>query len=361
MVTSADRPTDRTRELSHAGVTILELADPRWRDFAERHPKATAFHHPDWARLVADCYGFRSFAIATTDPTGAIRAGLPLFEVRHLRGRPKWVALPFTHYGPPLVTNPEDEVELVSALEVASRAVGVRRIEVRGPLAGAPVTSHPALRHILPLERDSASVYARFHRSQVQRNIRRAEREGLTVRLATRPEDLLETFYGLHIRTRRRQGVPVQPRRFFRLLWERAIATGLGSVSIVEASGRPIAAAVFLSWNGTVIYKFGASDAESWSMRPNHLLFWEAIRTACDQGNRWFDFGRTDADQEGLRAFKQSWGAREEPLVYRTLGGGSEPTSPSSGMATRVMGSVISHSPLLVCRAAGEMLYRYVA
>jgi CelD/BcsL family acetyltransferase involved in cellulose biosynthesis len=130
---------------------------------------------------------------------------------------------------------------------------------------------------------------------------------------------------------------------------------------IVEASGQPIAAAVFLAWNGTVIYKFGASDAAFWSLRPNHVLFWHAIRVACEQGYRWFDFGRTDVGQAGLRDFKLSWGATEEPLVYRMLGGKTEPVSVGDGMATRVLGPVIRHGPLLLCRAVGETLYRYVA
>ena len=342
-------------------VAILEITDPRWADFVATHPAATPFHHPDWIRVVAGCYGFRAFAVTVRDVTGVIRAGLPVVEVRHLRSGPKWVSLPYTDYCPPLVSNRQEEEQLAAALQRASRAAGARRVEIRAPMASDPAAGPAALRHVLALTRNSAEVYAGFHRSQVQRNIRRAEREGLTVRLASRPHDLVDTFYRLHLQTRRRQGVPVQPRRFFRLLWEHAITTGLGSVLIVEVSGQPIAAAVFLTWNETVIYKFGASDASSLSLRPNHLLFWHAIRAACEQGCRWFDFGRTDIGQEGLRNFKLSWGAVEEPLVYATLDGqpGSAPTA--EGMAARMLGPVIRHGPLLLCRAFGETLYRYVA
>jgi CelD/BcsL family acetyltransferase involved in cellulose biosynthesis len=340
--------------------SILELTDPRWGDFVATHQAATPFHHPDWARLVAGCYGFRAFVVAASDPAGRVQAGLPVVEVHHLRGGRKWVSLPYTDYCPPLVSDPGDEERLVAALEQASGAVGVRRIEVRAPLATAASAS-VALRHVLALDGGAADVYARFHRSQVQRNIRRADREGLTVRWATRAEDLVGTFYGLHVRTRRRQGVPVQPRRFFRLLWERAISTGLGSVLIAEASGQPVAAAVFLAWNRTMIYKFGASEARAWSLRPNHLLFWHAIRTACEQGYQWFDFGRTDIGHEGLRNFKLSWGADEQPLVYGTLGGRPEQAAVAEGAAERLLGSAIRHGPLLLCRVAGEALYRYAA
>jgi CelD/BcsL family acetyltransferase involved in cellulose biosynthesis len=343
------------------GASILELTDPRWGDFVARHPNATPFHHPDWIRVVASCYGYRAFALTTSDPNGAIRTGLPVVEVRHLRSGIKWVSLPYTDYCPPLVSCRQDEEHLASALQLTSCAAGVRRVEIRAPLTGLSSTAPTALRHVLTLGRSPADVHAGFHRSQVQRNIRRAERCGLTVRQATRPQDLVDTFYRLHLQTRRRLGVPVQPRRFFGLLWEKTISTGLGSVLIVEAAGRPIAGAVFLAWNGTVIYKFAASDASAWSMRPNHLLVWHAIRTACERGYRWFDFGRTNVGQEGLRSFKLSWGAVEESLVYGTMGGRAEPGPVADGMAARMIGPVIRHGPLLLCRAAGEMLYRYIA
>jgi CelD/BcsL family acetyltransferase involved in cellulose biosynthesis len=131
-------------------------------------------------------------------------------------------------------------------------------------------------------------------------------------------------------------------------------------VDVVEADGRAVAAALFLAGNGTVIYKFGASDEAAWSLRPNHLLFWHAIRAACEDGYGTFDFGRTDAGHDSLATFKRSWGAEEEPLAYSILGR-APPAEAGHGTAERVLGLVIRHTPPLVCRAAGELLYRFVA
>ena len=178
---------------------------------------------------------------------------------------------------------------------------------------------------------------------------------------ATRASSICSTaFYDLHLRTRRRQGVPIQPRRFFRLIAERTLARGGGWVDVVEGAGRPLAAALFLAGNGTVIYKFGASDEAAWSLRPNHLLFWNAIRAACEDGYQTFDFGRTDAGHDSLAAFKRSWGAREEALTYSVVGGAAAGDR-GHGTAARVLGTVIRHAPPFVCRAAGELLYRFVA
>jgi CelD/BcsL family acetyltransferase involved in cellulose biosynthesis len=341
-------------------LTVLELTDPRWGEFVARQPSAIPFHHPDWGTLVAACYGFRAFAVATSDATGEITAGLPVIEVRHLRGAPKWVTLPFTDYCPPLAPAPQEEADLVSALRQASEAAGVRRVEVRAPLKGAASVSRRSLRHVIALDSDPAAVYAGF-RPSVRRHIQQAAPRGVTIRRAERQEDLVDTFYRLHLRTRRRFGVPIQPRRFFRMLWESVIRTGLGTVLIAEASGEPVAAEVLLSWNGTTISKFSASDERAWSLRANNLLTWHLIKTACEQGSRWLDFGRTDAGSEGLRAFKQSWGAAEESLIYTTLGSRPEPAPARDSMADHVLASVIRHGPLVVCRAAGEALYRYAA
>ena len=341
-------------------TTTVPLDDPRWRDFVDRHPRSTPFHDPAWARLVADCYGFDAFAAALTGEDGEIRAGAPMVAVRHLARRPRWVSLPFTDYCPPLAASTTEESALAQGLLAASREAGLASVDLRAPLHGAAPAGPPALRHVLALDPDPAVVHARFHPSQVQRNIRRAEREGLEVRRSIEPADLLTTFYDLHLRTRRRQGVPIQPRRFFRLIAERLLVAGSGWVDVVEAAGQPVAAALFLAGNGTVIYKFGASDDAAWKLRPNHLLFWHAIRAACEAGYDTFDFGRTDAGHDSLAAFKRSWGAREEALTYSVLGQQSS-SDPGHGTAGRLLGGLIRHSPPFVCRAAGELLYRFVA
>jgi CelD/BcsL family acetyltransferase involved in cellulose biosynthesis len=295
----------------------------------------------------------------TSDEAGKIQAGLPVIEVRHLRREPKWVSLPFTDYCPPLLSAPEQEAPLSSALQEASKAAGVRRVEVRAPLADT-APAGKAFRHVVALDGDADQVHARFRR-QVRQQIRQAESMGVTVRTATSPEDLLGTFYNLHLRTRRRIGVPVQPRRFFRMLWESLVTTGLGLVFVAEAAGQPVAAQVCLAWNGTMVGKFSASDDKAWSLRPNDLIIWHSIKTAFELDCRWLDMGRTDAGNEGLRAFKRSWAAVEEPLVYGTLGVAPEPASANDGMAGQLLASVIRHGPLVVCRAAGEALYRYAA
>jgi len=155
--------------------------------------------------------------------------------------------------------------------------------------------------------------------------------------------------------------VPAQPRRFFAAIWQRLLAPGHWRLLLAYAEGVPVAGLVLLEGGRTVTYKFGASGAAAWRLRPNHLLFWEAIRDACADGFATFDFGRSDLPDEGLRAFKSSWGAPETPLVYTTLGGRPAPAEKDEGRAGALARTALQHAPPWVCRAAGQLLYRYAA
>ena len=341
-------------------TTTLELEDPRWTSFVERREDALAFHRPAWARLIAEAYGFPTFVFAMLDERGGVIAGTPIAEVKSPFGRRRWVSLPFTDELPPLHDPGADGFEFAAGLDSAWRAAGVHSLELRAPLAYAGAHRRSdAVVHRLPLGADPDALFRRFHRSQVQRNIRRAEREHVRVRVGESEEALTSTFYDLHVGTRRRLGVPVQTRRFFRLLWRRLIEPGDGFVLIAEAGREPIAAAVFLVGARSITYKYGASNAAAWSLRPNHLLFWTAIRRACECGYDELDFGRTDLSDTGLRAFKAGWGTVEEPLEYMTLCDG--PLSQARGRAAHLLSGLIRRSPTFVCRALGALFYRYAA
>jgi CelD/BcsL family acetyltransferase involved in cellulose biosynthesis len=332
----------------------LDLEDERWAAFVGSQPRTIPFHHPAWARLLADCYGYEAFALAVPGANGELVAGLPVIETRSPLGRRRWISLAFSDFCPPL----GDGAGLGEQLDEERRRAGIGGLEIRDEVPGAE-GREVAVLHTLSLDRPPEELFSRFHRSQVQRNVKRAEKGGVQVRRGRSAEDLVEAFYALHLETRRRQGVPVQPRRFFRLLWERMLAPGLGFVSLAEFEGRPVAGAVFLRWGSAATYKFGASDPRYLRLRPNHLIFWDAISTLAEDGVTTLDFGRTDLDNRGLREFKSGWGATETPLVYTVLGEGVPALGP--GRAARALSPVIRRSPSWVCRALGERLYRYAA
>ncbi len=343
-------------------LTRIPLDDQAWLDFVANDPGVCPFHHPAWAQLIAECYRFRAFGLALTDAGGRLIAGVPVVEKRGLLGGRRWISLPFTDVCPPLVGG---DCRLQARLEVeidaAMQEAGVGRVELRAtPASDSAFAFDAGIRHTLQLNHDPETVYSRFKPKQVRHAIRYAERSGVTVSQAEREEELSRVFYTLQTATRRRLGVPVQPRRYFSLFWRRIVEPGLGFVLVARIRERPIAAAVFLAWKGTVVYKYSASDATAWSLRPNNAVLWHAIRWACENGYSTFEFGRTDRANEGLSAFKRGWGTEEASLAYAAIGQVAA-GPPGAGRVSGLARGVIRRSPSLVCRAVGEMLYRYAA
>jgi CelD/BcsL family acetyltransferase involved in cellulose biosynthesis len=336
---------------------IDPIADPEWLAFIEGSPTAEVFHHPRWLGLLRDQYGYQVQACCLANGNG-IEAGIPVAKIEsRLTGR-RLVSLPFSDVCSPALapgTDSEALDDLGRALAEQARASELG-LTVHAPLSGAPkaFVQPRFVRHLLSLDADLTEIEASYAK-QIKRGIKKAEREGLRVeRRGDRAA--LDAFYSLHLQTRRRLGVPTQPKSFIRR-FEGLFDAGLGFVAVVLDESEPIAAAVFLTHNETATYKYGASDAARLGKRPNNLLFAETIRWARDSGFRTLDFGRTDLDNEGLRAFKRSWGAREESLSYTYLDAGEPSLQPS--LRDRVMGATIRRSPALVGRLAGAALYKH--
>ena len=337
---------------------IDPLADHEWLDFVETSPSAEVFHHPRWLQLLRAQYGYEIDAPCVANGNG-IEAGIPIARVEsRLTGR-RLVSLPFSDFCAPAIAAdaaPGAAVTLGRALAEDAERSGLE-LTVRAPLPAAPgcFREDGMFRHLLPLSADPSGVEAGYSKSQVKRGIKKARREGL--RWQRRGDrEALDAFYALHLKTRRKLGVPTQPKRFIRR-FEDLFAAGLGFVGLVLDEGRPIAAAVFLTHNGTIVYKYGASDPKALGKRPNHLLFAEAIAAACEAGLHTLDFGRTEAGNEGLRAFKRSWGAEEVELTYTHLA--ERPPAGGSGLRDRLAGAAIRRSPPLLSRLAGEAFYRH--
>ena len=337
---------------------IDPISDPAWLALLQRSPSASIFHHPLWLELLRTQYGYEASACCIED-AGEIVAGIPIASIEsRLTGR-RLVSLPFSDVCPPVVAGDSGD----SAIDVLGEALVEQHrrtgldLTIHESLPSAPgaFVRQRFVRHLLQLAPDPSEVENNYSKSQVKRGIKKAQREGLRAERRTDTASL-DAFYALHLRTRRKLGVPTQPKRFIQR-FETLCAAGLGFVELILDDGRPVAAAVFLTYNGCVTYKYGASDERALGKRPNNLLFSEVIRWACESGFGTLDFGRTDLDNEGLRAFKRSWGADEVELSYTYITDHEPSLEP--GLRDRAMSAAIRHAPPGFSRLIGEALYRH--
>ena len=343
--------------MSVSDLEFIDHSDNGWQTFAAAHERANIFHHAAWSQLMQGCYGYRPFVIVVRNARGDICAGLPMMEVNSRRSHHCWISVPFSDHCAPLSLDSAALKKLTEALTSKAQEPGSPKMEFRWKLpaqSDAQYSSEYVL-HTIQLDCILEKITDRIHHSH-RRNIKTASDHNVQIKFGRSLEDI-QIFYSLHLQTRQRQGVPIQPYHYFELLHRKLIEQGLGFVLLAYESGRCLAGAIFLHWNHTLTYKYGASTSDGLHLRPNHLIFWKAIQWGCDNGFTNLDLGRTSIENTGLRDFKSRWGAQETPLLYTNLACHTSQTS--NGHLLNIMRVVIQNSPAWVCRLSGEILYRY--
>ena len=279
------------------------LQTPQWDRYLEQFPTATFFHTSQWARVLAEAYSYTPYYLLRRDGNRAV-ALLPLMEVRSALTGTRAVCLPFTDECCPLLSDSRTVLDLFDSIREIATQKHWNYVELRSDLAqlnGDSQVSSEFLVHRLILEATEEQQSEKL-RNSTRRNIRKSQRDGVVVEHLDSRE-AMQAFYTLHCHTRRRHGLPPQPKRFFEAIHQFVIEPGHGFLSIARFHGKCIAGAVYFHFASRAIYKFGASDPAYQHLRANNLVMWEAIRHLRNHGIGEVWFVRTDIDDEGLLQF----------------------------------------------------------
>lgn len=120
--------------------------------------------------------------------------------------------------------------------------------------------------------------------------VRRAEKDGVTVRASTDPMKDVEEFIRLHDETRKRHKFTPYTNAFFRAQVARFAPRNECTVYLAEFGGKVIAASVHMHAFGETSYHHGASDSAHNKVPASYLLQWTAIRDALKRGDRIYNF-----------------------------------------------------------------------
>lgn len=340
---------------------IDPLRDPSWSDLVASHPAASVFHTVGWLQALKHTYGYEPAVLTTSGATGTLTNGLVFCRVHSWVTGRRLVSLPFSDHCQPLVEKEGSLADLLANLQQQTTANRHRYVELRpaSPLSQTPCyfgKSASFYLHRLDLRSGVDEVFRRFHRDCIQRKIRRAERERLSIE-ANRSPETLKKFYDMVVRTRRRQGLPPQP-----ITWFHNLMDCLGSsvtIRLACKNGRPVAGILTLQHGKRLVYKYGASDERFHALGGMACVFWHAIQEAISNGLDEMDLGRSDIGNPGLIAFKEHLGANGSALTYWRY-----PTSAASdsdpSWIRRGAQQSFSYVPDFCLPAIGSFLYRHM-
>jgi Acetyltransferase (GNAT) domain len=342
-----------------AEVQIIDPTTyPKWDNLLFTNPDTTFFHTAAWAQVLSESYRYKPLYF-TIIGEGRLSGLIPVMEIDSFLTGKRGVSLPFTDICNPIADSGDIFRQLMEFMTQYGRRVGWKCIELRGGsgfLDDAPAFSEQ-FTHTISLNGDMA-LFSKSIRDSTRRNIRKADREGIDITFGHTRQNL-ETFYGLHCKTRKRHGLPPQPWSFFGKIHERILAAQKGFVALAAYRKQQVAGAIYFHFKDVGIYKYGASEKTFQHLRPNNLLMWRAIERLRDKGLSRLELGRTEQGNEGLRRFKTGWGAKEKKLLYYRYELKKEKFIANT-CATRTSYAVFKHLPLPIIRLTGNLLYRHV-
>ena len=327
-----------------------------WDRFVKTQPNWSHFHLWGWKTAIERAFGHECIYLAARD-AGALAGILPLVRVKSLLFGHYLVSMPFVNYGGPLGSDAAIGALADAAAELAARD-RVRLLELRSrqQLPIALDVSHRKITVVRDLPPGGSAALWKQLDAKVRSQIRRPQKEGVTVRFGV---DQVEPFFAVFSRHMRDLGTPTQPLAFFRILAE--VFKDDVWFGCAYLDGKPIAGGCGLRWLGEFEITWASALQEYKRISPNMFLYWSFLERAADEGLQLFNFGRCTPGS-GTHRFKLQWGTREEQLWwYQRRASAATVGTPSPNDGQLAWGPRLwKHLPERVATALGPRIVRYI-
>ena len=297
--------------VTRAGASPLAVVEPEprtWDLFVQNHPQGHLLQSGGWAELKR-VNGWSSLRIAVLTHQG-IAAGAQVLFKRHYG-----LSVAYVPRGPLFAADPELNRALLNALHRAARQHRAVFLRLEpNVLEGAPGSDalhtsliQSGLRVVEPLQPRSSihlgldaapeQLLARMSKGH-RADIKRASRDGVTVRAGGDPQDI-DTFYAILQQTAARAQFGIHSRDYYAAAL-RTLANRT-KLWIAEQAGEPQAVAITALWPRTALYLYSGSTEAGLRSGAQHAIQWQTIRWAAERGAQFYDFWGVP-DQFGLAA-----------------------------------------------------------
>ncbi|WP_417826601.1 lipid II:glycine glycyltransferase FemX [Thalassospira povalilytica] len=317
-----------------------------WNAAADSFPKAWAWHRTELldARSAWRQTNDASFYISEVSNKGRIVALVPLVIVMPrmlsgcIGGHLESTGGPAIHPDLPQKSMRKVQECILTELDAIAMKHKIRRADfsvaplspeiraidrpVPNPLCNFDVKDRSTQSWMLPLQPaagEDGLWQGLEHRARKQ--VKKAERNGLSVEMISPTAALLDQYYDLHLKTCVRNSLPPHPRDYFQAIFEDVSKSLLCKTCVVSAGKRVISIQNFLVFKNCALYWTVASDDDALQLCGNDYGIWQAIRHFHAAGLDFLECGEAfpgamQGKQKGLNDFKKSFGGELYPY-YR--------------------------------------------
>jgi serine/alanine adding enzyme len=299
---------------------ILEYSDiyeSRWAEFVDGCPGANIAHLPKWGKVIEEGLGHKAKYLLAVDGEKVIGV-LPLFMIKTWTLSRYMVSIPWIDYGGVCAKDIETEKLLLSEAKRMAVAQKAKYIEFRSINVDPHISNFPNLylrrdkvTFLLELDGDLDVMMKKFD-SKLRNQIRKAKKSGLTTEFAG--IEKLHDFYKIFAWRMRGLGTPVWGVKFFETILKTFPTSA--RVALVKKDDKYIAAGLILAFKDRLYVPSAASYSDYLRYCPNQELYWKIIKSACEQGYKYFDFGRSSWNSPTFN-FKKQWVATPLQLTWQ--------------------------------------------
>lgn len=331
--------------------------DSEWDEYIHLDKTAALCHLAAWRGVLKRTFRHKSFYIVVKE-NDLVRGTLPLILIKSRVFGRFLISMPFLNYGGICAEKEQAAKLLMEEAIVIAKAEKVDYIELRqsGELnLGLPVKKSKVTM-VLELKSNPEDMWKTLD-PKVRNQIRRAQKANL--RLETGSLDQIKHFYKVFSHNMRDLGTPVYGKNFFeniaRGLFDRARIFSVFLDDVVLASGFTI------GYKDSLEIPWASSLRKHNKLCPNTLLYWEIVKYACENGYKYFDFGRCSMNS-GTYHFKKQWGAAAKQLYwYYWLPDGRQlPELNPANPKYRLLIAIWQRLPLAITQIIGPRIAGYI-
>jgi len=296
--------------------------EDEWRDFIEKESCPSIWHTLEWRDILVNEYKFKPKYLLAREG-GEVCGVMPLFQVKSPITGNRITSLPFSYYCGPVARSDQAYIELIRESQTLCDNLGCKYVEMKMleklpetvVSRGNLVESLYFYTSILDLSSNPDDNWKKLDSRRTRWAINKAMRSGVHVRMETDSTDL-KIHHKLKIQTRKKHGSPAPSLGFFKNIMNLYEDTGLVKLWVAEHENQVISTLMFYTYKNVVMPAYIASDDAYNSIMPNNLLYWKSIEWGCNNGFKFFDFGRTEPNNESLLSFKSKWGCNNFKIPY---------------------------------------------
>jgi len=169
--------------------------------------------------------------------------------------------------------------------------------------------------------------------------------------------DDVDTFFRIYSTSVRNHGTPVFPKRYF--LWLKDVFGNQCEVRIVSKADQPVSTVMSFYFRDQVLPYYGGGTLEARHYKDFDFMYWDLMKSACQQGIHTFDYGRSKLGT-GSYSFKKNWGFEPTPLPYRIrlIKAKTLPNINPLNAKYQIFIKAWKHLPLSVANTVGPLLAR---